>query len=197
MAGVTGPRLPLQGGLAPAAPATGAVVEIACDESGFSGTNLLDSATPVFTHASTDLDVAEAEALVAELRSGSRWSLGELKSAAFFRSPHAAGAAAWLLGALAGRAHVHVIDKELFLVTRVVDLFLVEPTSRRTPRGPGCRRPTALPRSPSTARGGGRRSGSPSSPRSSTWPAPSGGATPTAAGSTACSALATPWLRPG
>jgi hypothetical protein len=129
MAGVvTGPRMPLQGGLAPAVPTTGAVVEVACDESGFSGTNLLDPATPVFTHASTDLDVAEAEALVAELRSGSRWSLGELKSAAFFRSPHADGAAAWLLRALAGRAHVHVIDKELFLVTRVVDLFLVEPT---------------------------------------------------------------------
>jgi hypothetical protein len=30
----------------------GAAVEIACDESGFSGTNLLHPATPVITHAS-------------------------------------------------------------------------------------------------------------------------------------------------
>ena len=35
----------------------GDVVEIACDESGFSGTNLLDAATPVLTHASVDLRV--------------------------------------------------------------------------------------------------------------------------------------------
>jgi hypothetical protein len=129
MAGVvTGPRLPLQGGLAPAASTTGAVVEVACDESGFSGTNLLDTATPVFTHASTDLDADEAAGLVGELRSGSRWSLGELKSAQFFRSPHAGEAAGWLLESLVGRAHVHVVDKEFFLVTRVVDLFLVEPS---------------------------------------------------------------------
>jgi hypothetical protein len=103
-------------------------VEVACDESGFSGTNLLDPATPVFTHASTDLDLTEAATLVAELRSGSRWSLGELKSGQFFRSPHAGEASAWLLAALPGRAHVHVVDKEYFLVTRVVDLFLVDPS---------------------------------------------------------------------
>jgi len=48
-------RLPLQGGLPPVDAVAGAVVEIACDESGFSGTNLLDPATPVITHASVDL----------------------------------------------------------------------------------------------------------------------------------------------
>src|SRR5262249_28016618 len=37
-----GVRLPPQGGLPPVDVATGTVVEIACDESGFSGTNLLD-----------------------------------------------------------------------------------------------------------------------------------------------------------
>ena len=35
-------RLPLQGGLPPVDAVAGTVVEIACDESGFSGTNLLD-----------------------------------------------------------------------------------------------------------------------------------------------------------
>src|SRR5579859_4166343 len=53
----SGMRLPLQGGLPPADPVAGTVVQIACDESGFSGTNLLDPATPVFTHASVDLSV--------------------------------------------------------------------------------------------------------------------------------------------
>ncbi len=58
----------------------GTVVEIACDESGFSGTNLLDSATPVFTHASVDLGVDEAAELIRTLRSSFRLSLNELKS---------------------------------------------------------------------------------------------------------------------
>ena len=33
-------------------------IEIACDESGFSGSNLLDPASPVITHASVDLTVS-------------------------------------------------------------------------------------------------------------------------------------------
>ena len=53
-------RTPLQGGLPPAGPVAGAVVEIACDESGFSGTNLLHAATAVITHASVDLSAGEA-----------------------------------------------------------------------------------------------------------------------------------------
>ena len=61
-------RLPPQGGLPPTDWVGGDVVEIACDESGFSGTNLLDAATPVFTHAS----VADAEIV-------SRWTGGNNK----------------------------------------------------------------------------------------------------------------------
>ena len=45
-------RLPPQGGLPPLDGLVGTVVEIACDESGFSGSNLLDVATPVIAHAS-------------------------------------------------------------------------------------------------------------------------------------------------
>ena len=79
-------RLPLQGGLPPVDGLAGAVVEIACDESGFSGTNLLDPSTPVITHASVDLAVDEAAELIAALRSGLRCSLEELKSGQFLRS---------------------------------------------------------------------------------------------------------------
>jgi hypothetical protein len=64
-----GLRLPLQGGLPPVDAMAGAVAEIACDESGFSGRNLLDPATPVITHASVDLRIGEAVELMTALRS--------------------------------------------------------------------------------------------------------------------------------
>jgi hypothetical protein len=121
-------RLPLQGGLPPVDGLGGAVVEIACDESGFSGTNLLDVATPVFTHASVDLCVGEAVELIAALRSGLPCSLSEFKSGPFLRSRPAGESLEWFLAALRGRAHVHLVDKEYFLVTRIVDLFLAEPS---------------------------------------------------------------------
>ena len=81
--------MPLQGGLPPAAPVAGAVVEIACDESGFSGTNLLDPTTPVITHASVDLSVGEAGELITALRTGFRLSPTEFESGQLFRSPRA------------------------------------------------------------------------------------------------------------
>jgi hypothetical protein len=121
-------RLPPQGGLPPVDAVGGAVLEIACDESGFSGTNLLDAATPVFTHASVDLRVDEAAELIRTLRSRFRWSPSEFKSGPFLRGLRAGDALEWLLAALNGRAHVYRVDKEYFLVTRMVDLFLVEPS---------------------------------------------------------------------
>ncbi|WP_309232165.1 DUF3800 domain-containing protein [Micromonospora tarensis] len=138
-------RPPLQGGLPPSdALVVGPVVEIACDESGFSGTNLLHSTAPVITHASVDLVVDEAVALITSLRSGFRFSPHELKSGQFLRRSEAAEALEWLLTALAGRAHVHLIDKEFFLVTRVVDLLLAEPSYAAGTRLADEHRPTAL-----------------------------------------------------
>ncbi|MGO4598910.1 DUF3800 domain-containing protein [Terrabacter sp. 2RAF25] len=125
------PRLPLQGGLPPSTTADAPrlpVVEVACDESGFSGTNLLDAATPVFTHASVDLGVDEAAALIDELRSGFPWPSSEFKSGQLLRGPRGRDSLEWLLAALADRANVQVVDKEYFLATRVVDLFLAEPS---------------------------------------------------------------------
>jgi hypothetical protein len=103
-------------------------VEIACDESGFSGTNLLHSAEPVITHASVDLSTSEAVELITALRSRFRLSPHELKSGHFLRRPGAGEMVDRFLAALRGRAHVHVIDKEFFVVTRVVDLLLAEPS---------------------------------------------------------------------
>jgi hypothetical protein len=106
----------------------GAAVEIACDESGFSGTNLLRSADPVITHASVDLRAGEATDLIAELRSGFRFSPREFKSGQLIRGRGATEALEWFLAALHGRALVHLVDKEFFLVTRIVDLLVAEPS---------------------------------------------------------------------
>jgi hypothetical protein len=137
-------RLPPQGGLPPVDTVTGAVVEIACDESGFSGTNLLHPATPVITHASVDLCTGEAVELNTALRSRFRFSPDEFKSGQFLRNPAAGEALEWLLAALRGRAHVHLVDKEYFLVTRIVDLLVAEPSYAAGTRLTQDQRPAAL-----------------------------------------------------
>ena len=101
-------------------------VEIACDESGFSGTNLLDPASPVITHASVDLAVPEAAEVVAVLRSRLRRP-SEYKSNQLLR-PEQRPALEWFLTALRGRAHVNVIDKTGYVAARVLELFTEEPS---------------------------------------------------------------------
>jgi hypothetical protein len=119
-------RSPLQGGLPPVGAVDGAVVEIACDESGFSGRNLLYSGAPLITHGSVDLTRDESVELITALRSRFRLSARELKSGQFLRHRGAAEAVEWFLRTLPGRARIHLIDKEFFLVTRVVDLLLAD-----------------------------------------------------------------------
>jgi hypothetical protein len=100
-------------------------IEIVCDESGFSGTNLLDPDNRVFTHASVDLDTWPAGELVAEVRARFPSSAVEYKSGRLPRP-----ALHWLLGPsgpLTGHAHVHLVDKSLFVVHRLVDLLTGEP----------------------------------------------------------------------
>src|SRR5215475_1029322 len=101
-------------------------VEIACDESGFSGTNLLDPASPVITHASVDLAIAEATEVVAVLRSRIRHR-SEYKSSQLLRHEQRSRLE-WLLTSLHGRAHVHVIDKTGYVAARVLELFTEEPS---------------------------------------------------------------------
>ena len=120
----------LQGGLEPVDGLGAAGSVIACDESGFTGTNLLHASSPVLVHASVDLRVDEAAELMTTLRSGFRLTPDELKSGRFLRGSRSTDLREWLLLAVAGRAHVHLIDKKLFLVERVLDLFLSE---RRAP----------------------------------------------------------------
>jgi hypothetical protein len=101
-------------------------VEIACDESGFSGSNLLDPASPVITHASVDLAVAEAAEMVFVLRSRLRHG-SEYKSNQLLR-PEQQPSLEWFLAALRGRGHVNVIDKTGYVAARVLELFTEEPS---------------------------------------------------------------------
>jgi hypothetical protein len=98
----------------------------------------------VITHASVDLSVGEAAGLIAALQSEFRCSPNEFKSGQFLRSPKADEALEWFLAALCGRAHVHLVDKEYFLVTRIVDLLLAEPSYAAGTRLTQDRRPAAL-----------------------------------------------------
>lgn len=101
-------------------------VEIACDESGFSRSNLLDPASPVITHASVDLAVPEATEVVAVLRSRLR-RRSEYKSSQLLR-PEQRPALEWFLTALHRCAHVHVIDKTGYVAARVLELLTEEPS---------------------------------------------------------------------
>ena len=116
----------LQGGLVPVDGIAAGVVEIACDESGFTGTNLLHPSSPVLVHASVDLRADEAADLMRTLRSGFRLSPNELKSAQFLRGARSTELRHWFLSTLAGRAHVQLVDKKLYLATRIVEVFLTE-----------------------------------------------------------------------
>ncbi len=101
------------------------VVDIACDESGFSGTNLLDPRAPVITHAAVDLAAAEAVEVVARVRANSRHLHSEYKATQILRQRSAVEC---LLESLDGKASVHLTDKRFFVVHRMVDFLLGEPT---------------------------------------------------------------------
>jgi hypothetical protein len=106
------------------------IIEVAGDESGFSGSNLVDPTTEVFTHATHQLSPEVAQYCVDAARAGSQYSVGEYKSNQLLR-PEQRPLLEWLLGAtgpLYGKAHVHLTDKPLFMANRLVELFLGEST---------------------------------------------------------------------
>ncbi|MFE6968155.1 DUF3800 domain-containing protein [Isoptericola sp. NPDC057653] len=105
-----------------------AVVEIACDESGFSGTNLLDPGSPVIVHAGVDVTEAEASALLDTLRSRFNHRRAEEHKAHLLLRPGQPEAVAWFRAALDGRSTVHVVDKRDHLAGRVLDLLAGTPS---------------------------------------------------------------------
>jgi hypothetical protein len=106
------------------------LIEVACDESGFSGTNLLDPNTQVFTHASVHLSPESARRCVEAVRARFPYSATEYKSNQLLRIEQRP-VLEWFLGPsgpICGRAHVHLTDKTFFVVARVIDLLIGEHT---------------------------------------------------------------------
>jgi hypothetical protein len=125
-------------------------IEIACDESGFSGGNLVGGGhSPVFAHASISLQPETAAELIKHLRReiGARGT-GEYKSPEILRSRRRP-ILLWLLGSsspIHGNAYVHLTDTRFFVLARMVDVLLGEqPVSGITSPGRNARtRPLVL-----------------------------------------------------
>jgi hypothetical protein len=102
-------------------------LEIACDESGFSGGSLISEQNPVFAHASVRFESGDARKLVNNLlrQIGARGS-GEYKAAELLRARRRP-VLLWLLGPtspISGNAWVHLTDTRFFVLARVVDVLL-------------------------------------------------------------------------
>jgi hypothetical protein len=105
-------------------------IEVASDESGFSGTNLLDPNTQVFTHASVHLTAESARHCVEAVRARFPYSATEYKANQLLRDEQRP-VLEWFLGPsgpIYGRAHVHLTDKAFFVVARLIDLLIGEHT---------------------------------------------------------------------
>jgi hypothetical protein len=104
-------------------------VEIACDESGADGENLVQGISRVFAHGSTDLDFEAAAQIIDELQMAVKFTGAELKSAMLLKST---GRREKLLdlfapaGPMSGRAKVVVIDKPFMAAAKVIDLVIEE-----------------------------------------------------------------------
>ena len=113
-------------------------IEIACDESGFSGGNLVGGGhSPVFAHASVRIESEAADELIQHLRReiGARGD-GEYKSPEILR-PRRRPLVLWLLGPnspIHGNAHVHLTDNRFFVLARLLDVLL----SGQAVRGIAC-----------------------------------------------------------
>jgi hypothetical protein len=100
-------------------------VEIACDESGSEGENLLGGETDVFAHAGVRMSWPEATACVREIRARIGSPAEEYKANHLLRGKHRP-VLEWLLapdGPLPGRGHVHLTDKTFFAVRAAVSLL--------------------------------------------------------------------------
>lgn len=115
------------------------LLEIACDESGWEGENLVGSNTAVFAHASVHVPMADATRAVLDVRERVRSPATspdtEYKANALLRARHRE-TLEWLLGPrgpLYGRAKVHLVDKAYFVVAEVVSVLLPERDAGRDP----------------------------------------------------------------
>lgn len=111
---------------------TGHVLEIACDESGSDGENLILGNTDVFAHASVRLTVGSAAGHIREIRDRIRSPAEEYKANHLLRAKHRPVLVRLLSpsGPLHGHAHVHLTDKAFFAIGKVLDLLIGAPRAQ-------------------------------------------------------------------
>jgi hypothetical protein len=102
-------------------------IEIACDESGFSGGNLVGGQNQVFAHASVRMEPGDARKLVDNLlQQIGAHGTGEYKAAELLRPRHRP-VLVWLLGStspIRRNAYVHLTDTRFFVLARLLDVLL-------------------------------------------------------------------------
>jgi hypothetical protein len=105
---------------------TGHALEIACDESGWEGSNLVASNSDVIAHASVRLPIDAAAECIRALRGRSRQHNYEYKASHLLRARGGPDLAEFLgsSGPVYGRARVHLTHKSCFVLGRVLDLFI-------------------------------------------------------------------------
>jgi hypothetical protein len=103
-------------------------IEIACDESGSEGENLVSGDVCVFAHGSTDMSRSEAGELISLLQKQVGFEGRELKSSHLLSERHLKDTLRLFEpgGALDGRAKVSLTDKAYIAVCKVVDLVIEE-----------------------------------------------------------------------
>jgi hypothetical protein len=107
---------------------TDRLFEIACDESGLEGENLVSGNTDVFAHASVRIDIEEAAGWVQEIRHRIQSPAREYHANHLLREKHRPVLEWFLspLGPIYGNAHVQLIDKAFFVVSRLIDVLIGE-----------------------------------------------------------------------
>lgn len=109
-------------------------LEVACDESGSDGENLIGGNTDVFAHAGVCVAADAAAGALREIRERIRSPAEEYKANHLLREKHRA-VLEWLLGPsgpLHGHASVHLTDKAYFVLVAVLDVLAGGPTAAAT-----------------------------------------------------------------
>ncbi len=101
-------------------------LEIACDESGWEGSNLTAGNSDVIAYASVRLDIDVAAECIRALRGRSGQHSYEYKASHLLRTTGGSNLAGFLgpSGPVHGRASVHLTHKSCFVLGRLLDLFI-------------------------------------------------------------------------
>jgi Protein of unknown function (DUF3800) len=101
------------------------LVTIACDESGAECENLMNSADPVFVHASTALQLQRANEIINDLREATRTQVPEIKSKVALSLRHRPALLA-TLEAIIESSNIYLVNKTFYTSAKLVDLLVAK-----------------------------------------------------------------------